>query len=403
MKNIAVFGSYNGTSIGDTAILLGLLESLHRVAGNSIRVTVFTMGEVDIAEEIAACGLELTVREINVRIARRKESSTLARIITGVLSRVRTKIFGQSTIDVDLLKRELRKQDAMLIGGGNLIMDLYPQWPQLLNTVCRSADAAGVPYSFVGVGAGPISGGAELLASCVAGAAHTYFRDAASNGCCVDALGFRSGLVAPDLALGLTHSGPATACAPREGIAVNVASVFSRSWPHPDATKFEKYIDGMCQLVSRAATERGVRRIMVFNTNYPLDDLGSAAFVDRLSVINSSLEITYLDGRLAVAEITRVCSLARLAIVTRLHAAILAKLAGAEVVAIAYQPKVSDVLKEIDADVCVIPIEEVIKNGASDSSVACRSGGDTKAKARHDFPARIDAMLLGCLQNFDRA
>ena len=54
---IAVFGSYNGTSIGDTAILLGLLSCIARVESD-VEVTVLTMGPIELDRDLARVGLK---------------------------------------------------------------------------------------------------------------------------------------------------------------------------------------------------------------------------------------------------------------------------------------------------------------------------------------------------------
>ena len=63
-KKIAIFGSYNGTSIGDTAILLGLLSSIERIYGSNIEVNVLLMNPINIKKECLPFGIKLNINEI---------------------------------------------------------------------------------------------------------------------------------------------------------------------------------------------------------------------------------------------------------------------------------------------------------------------------------------------------
>ena len=57
MREVAIFGSYNGSSIGDTAILLGLLASLQRIGFGGTRIRVIVPRVFDLDLELKAAGL----------------------------------------------------------------------------------------------------------------------------------------------------------------------------------------------------------------------------------------------------------------------------------------------------------------------------------------------------------
>jgi len=50
---------------------------------------------------------------------------------------------------------DVQKADKLIIGGGNMIMDLTPSWPYIFNTYCNIAKKNNVPYQIAYVGVGP--------------------------------------------------------------------------------------------------------------------------------------------------------------------------------------------------------------------------------------------------------
>ena len=54
---IAIYGAYNGTSVGDTAILVGLLRAISQVFPDA-DVTVLTQGPIDFSRDASFCGLD---------------------------------------------------------------------------------------------------------------------------------------------------------------------------------------------------------------------------------------------------------------------------------------------------------------------------------------------------------
>ncbi len=55
------------------------------------------------------------------------------------------------------LKNDLKDSDMMIIGGGNMIMDLVPGWPILFARFCKIANSTNTPYHIIYVGVGPIN------------------------------------------------------------------------------------------------------------------------------------------------------------------------------------------------------------------------------------------------------
>lgn len=368
MKKITIFGSYNGSSIGDTAIILGLLDSLSRLTKDELVIDVLVTGPVALKQEMASFNISGKVSEIIV-FNRRMPGTGLFCRLARTLHKVRVRFLKASPIAKSVLKSSLSDSHLLLIGGGNLIMDLYPTWPGILEDVCEQARLAGVPYSFVGVGASPITTGmgAALLRRSVDGAQAVYFRDEASRLFCQRMLSLNDGMVGPDLALGLNlvdQQGvpmvPAAEVDRDECMVINAASVFSHLWPYQDERAFQGYISGMCRAVNDAAAQLGMKRLVLISSNPVVDDYGSRALFEAIRRSSFNGHVSYADGAKTVRELFDVCRASRYALVTRLHAGIIAHKAGCKVLAIAYQPKVKDVLEECGIATMVMAMEDLL-------------------------------------------
>ena len=64
IKKITIFGSYNGNSIGDTAILIGILSSLDRVFKEHIKVDVLVIKQIGLLDELRKFNLNICINEI---------------------------------------------------------------------------------------------------------------------------------------------------------------------------------------------------------------------------------------------------------------------------------------------------------------------------------------------------
>jgi polysaccharide pyruvyl transferase WcaK-like protein len=241
------------------------------------------------------------------------------------------------------VQKVIRDQDLLIIGGGNLLMDLFANGVDLIENITNAAQVATTPYSFLGVGAGPIkkASSAPRLAACLAPAQHVMVRDLQSRALCIDLLRRADAICTPDLAFALPpHGGKIR----REGLAVNVAAVGAQTWPVRDAEGYELYLEGMTRLVLDAATQIQPMYIEIVTTNPAVDSVAAQDLAARLK------RKTGLPVRLPVlrdvTDVLDAFGCAKVAIITRLHAGITAALAGAPVLPVAYQPKVASVLSE---------------------------------------------------------
>ncbi|RBP20318.1 polysaccharide pyruvyl transferase WcaK-like protein [Marinobacter pelagius] len=365
---VAIFGSYNGGSIGDTAILLGLVSSIFRVSEKDVEVTVLALGSVGINEELKALGVTERVKEVPVN----RRFSDLAFGIGEYLDkswRYFKRLRGEPPLNKGRIRRVLRDSDVLLVGGGNLVMDLYENWPRILRSVCDVSKELNVPYCFVGVGSAPINtlkGKRDLFAS-LKFANGVFFRDLASKEYCEKNLGFDKSSVGPDLAFGIDCP-ELTKAEKKDALLLNLAAVYSDRWPVKDPDKYDKYLSSMVELVDRLVEKLAIKEVVIFNTNYPLDEFAAEDFVKKYENCSyAPVSLSFIRGRNTVSQLLTICSSARFSLVTRLHAGILSKISGAYVFAVEYQPKVRDVLHNQTSGTMVESFDSVLSGKAFQS------------------------------------
>lgn len=350
---ITIFGSYNGTSIGDTAILLGLLHGIAQSAPEAM-ITVLTMGPIDLSRDLSMVGLVHPPRLVRANCFEAAEWPLL-RSFWWRLSHLGLPM-GTEFNHVRVCK-ELINQDLLIIGGGNLLMDLYPSNVDLIENITHAAQATATPYCFVGVGAGPIthSSSADRLAACLASAQNVVVRDTISCELCTESLQRADSHYAPDLAFALplyeTHASL------RDSLAINLAAVGSLTWPVRDEAGYQLYLDGMVRLVLRAVEQIKPALIEIITTNPAVDRCAALDLAKGLAdQTNLPLRIPHLYD---VTDVLVAFSRAKFAITTRLHAGIIASLAGVSVLPVSYQPKVKAVLSEVGIANQVLMLSEL--------------------------------------------
>tara|TARA_B110000467_G_scaffold155975_1_gene168937 strand:+ start:1349 stop:2536 length:1188 start_codon:yes stop_codon:yes gene_type:complete len=353
---ISIFGSYNKASLGDTAILLGLISSLYRLFAGKLIINVLVLKKININLELKEIGLNLSVNE--VVIDKLKKESNPLKIL---LLKIKRRFFDKNILDRKQIRDSLLDSDYLLIGGGNLIMDLYPQWISILNTVCGEALALNKKYFFIGVGAAPIATikGKKSLFYCLSNANAVYFRDSMSKLYCEKEIDFYNSNIIPDLALGLMIKAETEILKDKIFI-FNIASVFGNDWPYKDNDKFNNYISGMVNLTILIKKIKKIDELVIFNSNYPTDTQGSELFFKMIKKEIKDIPIRYMESSSSVYELIKLSQSAEYAITTRLHAGIIAFYGGANLIAISYQPKVNDVLKEYNITHKILHIEEVL-------------------------------------------
>jgi polysaccharide pyruvyl transferase WcaK-like protein len=342
---IAVFGSYNGTSVGDTAILLGLLRAIG-LAAKEAEVTVLAMGPIDLSRDLALVGPGNAPKMVRANAWWFQELPVLRSLLWRT-QRWMPYARWLGPINIGRCRSILEQQDMLIIGGGNLLMDLFEGNVRIIEAACEAAVAAHVPYAFLGVGAGPVDGAdaRKRLGACLAGAQAVLVRDATSRGICRDVLGRHDTLQMPDPAFalqGAVQAGPG-----RGTLALNVASFGDSTWPWRDEGKYQAYVEGFVRLARAAAHRFRPNRIDIVATNMSVDHRATRQVATELS--HGDLALDCPVSVVACADVTEALaafSRADIAITTRLHAGILAAIAGCRVLPVVYDSKVRAVLEE---------------------------------------------------------
>lgn len=342
---IAIFGSYNGTSVGDTAILLGLLRAIGSAAPNA-KVTVLSMGPIGLSRDASITELSVAPKLVRANARGFQEAPVLRSLLWRVDRWVPfSRWLGK--LNIGRCRAIIEQQDLLIIGGGNLLMDLFKGHVEILSAVCDLARAANVPYAFLGVGAGPINATESrlVLSECLANARHVIVRDAASRNICRGTLGRDDTRKAPDLAFAL--QGAAHTDRSRNAFALNLASIGDTTWPWRDEAKYRAYVDGFIRLARAASHRCTPGHVEIISTNMSVDQRASHEVAQALSYGSTALScpvsvVACADVTDALAAFSR----ADLAITTRLHAGIIAAIAGCRVLPVVYHDKVRAVLED---------------------------------------------------------
>jgi polysaccharide pyruvyl transferase WcaK-like protein len=274
-------------------------------------------------------------------------------------------------------------------------MDLFETGVDMIEDITSAAEATATPYSFAGVGAGPIASpvSAARLATTLAPAQNVLVRDGLSRDLCVEALGRTDTRCAPDLAFALR------ACAGqahRSTLAVNVAAVGSTTWPVRDAEGYRLYLDGMTRLVLEAAAKTRPDCIEIVTTNPAVDNDAGRDLAARLAD-RAAIPVRQPVLR-DVTDILEAFGRAKLAIITRLHAGIMAALAGAPVLPVAYQPKVVAVLSETgiaSQAISLTDLQSLEFNTATALAQAIEHGSGLRPETRELALSSISDLLPG--------
>jgi polysaccharide pyruvyl transferase WcaK-like protein len=402
-KVIAVFGSYNRQSVGDKAILISLIDLLFRVSNTPLKIMVICFDAAAIEQEIKWYWWAQHVSAVSIFSSRIQET------IPGNLSSARgalrrmPKWLLTSCSILKFILRHPRKlatgADLLIIGGGNLFMDLFLNWPIRPFAIARQFKRNNVPIVIAGVGAYPIKTrfGNVLLKSVARSAAKVFVRDRETlrffkDTCRVPAK------IKPDLAFSLpVINRCADPVSLSRILAVNVAPVFGPNWPYSNNVKYKIYLDLMADGLYKFVSKQGKGWNLSFvDTNYPTDREGTIGVIQRL--IEKGIEqsrIKYSDHLLSAQEIIQEFRVAKVAIVTRLHAGIMSLVAGCPVVGVAYQPKVRDVFKNIGLGENIVNIDALEK---LESHLSRFEGAKQKYILSNHFLVALDEMNQGMVR-----
>lgn len=354
-RRVTIAGYFGAGNTGDEAILAGMIRAL-RCQG------------ID----------ELTVLSWDPEETRRRHG-------------VRSLWIGRRAAGLGRLFAHLRGEDLFVLGGGGLLQDgsarVVPFWASRV----LLALAAGTPVMYYGIGVGPLD---TALGRWIVGAVSNLVRaitvrDAASKAL-LEAVGVRRPPIEVTADPALCLALPAAAgCASGEAPGVALAdggpdtgasrgrlriAVCLRDWPG-----FAALLPPLADCLTALDRHRPVGLVLV-----PFHEPGDRAVGERLAGLLAAgpeaVPCRLLDPGAGVGEIAAALAASDGVIAMRLHAAVLAALAGVPAFGLVYDPKVRLFLDRIDG--------------------AAAEGSATLAELR-DGPGEVARRLIGWLGSLE--
>jgi polysaccharide pyruvyl transferase WcaK-like protein len=355
---IGVLGSYTDASLGDIAILRGMIEELRMTFG-SLSLLVFAFDPDSVAKPLRAYD-EAVATQASPSVS--AEQNRCGRGRTLLLQAKET--IGRRRWLHSILRdpwlaahacfwwrkyRQIRNLDLLVIGGGNLLMDLYASWPVYLLLYTFLARMAHVPVVFYAVGAGPIATrrGRLYIRAALHMASGVSVRDRQSADL-LEKMGLcQRPVIVPDPALLLRPSPraePRSADSDTPTLGVNPVPYFDpRYWPLGDETKYRQYLAFMRALVDSAVHNLGCR-VKLFGSNFPAD---TNTAVDLRRILKNPERVEVVYDQPTVDSLLTLCSECDAVLGTRLHVLILSLAANTPFIGLSYQPKVRAFCEEV--------------------------------------------------------
>jgi len=370
--HIGIFGSYDVTSKGDLAILKSILTQLQETLPQSTTFTIFATAPQAVREIVKSEFPEVRVLPSRPRagVARSNTDHTQgSTTLTGKLKRVASNIpiiydplvltlhprFWLQTL------REVKNLDLLIIGGGGLLVDLYPRWPIYPLLFTAMAKLAHTPVMFYAVGAGPIKhfrGKIYFTIATNLSQAITV-RDTRSFRTVQKMLVNKRKLhLAADPAFCLRQPQKRkTKSKEKPQIAISTVAIFRPGdWPTPNQRLYEIYTTRMAELAKTLADTLPAQ-ITFFSTNCPQDLLTAADILKKVPLPEEHISL------LSDCSLNGVCNFlpnTDLVIGTRLHSMILSAACGVPIIALSYQEKVETCCKDMGIADLVFPLNRLI-------------------------------------------
>jgi polysaccharide pyruvyl transferase WcaK-like protein len=370
IRKLSIFGSYNKNSLGDKVILVSLLNLLFLESKSDLYIYIISFEKQAILDEIKQ--YEWSNRIGVISLSTRKSTLDIHSINNNLYKRIFSNLpsifknFLRAIWYSLIIFRSnlLFDSSGLIIGGGNLLMDLYPSWPSRVYLLSRKFSNAGLPVTFAGVGAFPIKTriGEFFLKESVRKAALVYVRDQQTKDLIVRKWKI-SAQYHPDFAFSFPINNENDSEKKKEtSIAINFAPVYSKWWPYQDDKKYKDFLNAISRCLYECFANTNPKPSFWFYDTNLSDQVGTEELINNLIGLGVLEEnIKYERRDFTSNEIAKILSKMQYAIVTRLHAGLLALRVETPIIAIVYQPKVKDVLNSIGLRKGVVDIQEVSK------------------------------------------
>lgn len=342
IKSILIYGSYGGGNYGDEIILDALLQSL-KAEDN---ITVLVPGDQDKVSKM---------HDVNTIPL---WSAPPQKTLPGKLSK-----FFRSIL---MLNRNLKIYDIILIGGGNIIMDLFPKSPLITFSLCCLAKLHHKKICFIGCGAGPIYRITSklLFKASFKMADLITLRDGASyklvkSLCpsnknifeCADLM-FSNNYYF-NKAFNLIDQQKI------EYIAINIVAYNKpRYYPNANEEKYGDYCSFIEDTINYLISQAYLKEILLFTTSHPYDDCTLKDIESRMGSRQDN-KIIFGCKYASFTELSEILKKYDLIITSRLHSLFLSICLNKKVIPLIYQEKVQNFVYENNMDSISIDIREI--------------------------------------------
>ena len=383
MKKIGIFGSYNYKSIGDTAILESMISSFIE-KDNGISILVFTSEPEKLEKYFSDYKYISKLNFINSlpingdksfsKGAERSSATNIKKRLKNKLKKNKViyisfkklkNLFEKACFDIFIIVRyiifwkriaeEIKSLDLLIIGGGNLLMDMFYRWPIYLFMYSFIARLCKTPMILYTVGVGPINTfrGKVFIKMCCRIAESITTRDYNSKLMLESMMIKKEVISAVDPAIFLD----AELKKKERKVGISFVPYFDpRYWPNSDELVYKKYVEVMANIVNKFLSNYK-HDIVFFGNNFPVDIKTS---IDVYKKIFFKDRVSIIEKQLRVKEIISLISSFELLIGSRLHSIIFSAIAKTPFIAIAYQPKVNSFCKMLSMDDYVVNLDKSI-------------------------------------------
>ncbi|MGP1909973.1 polysaccharide pyruvyl transferase family protein [Metabacillus sp. JX24] len=328
---IAIVGNYGNRNAGDDAILSGLIHTLFTI-NKDAEITVFTNNKENTDT------VEGVVKE---NLIYKEKKNKLLNIIFSIK---------------EILKLK-RKFDIVILGGGGILMDMYPRdlplyWFIVKNIVKRDGDLI-----VHGVGAGPLktSLGKRIVKSILNSSKVISVRDEKSKSILSKLIPVNRAIeVIGDPAFGNEYA----ITTKQDGIkkiGITVLPYFADYyWPKYDKKKFEAYKNNMIKLIL-GLSDNEKNHIYLYSTKYPDDHKLANEIFQETKKQNVFLNEEVFSPK-SLIKFTQDLDVV---VGTRLHSLIIGLLVNSTIFGIGYHHKVEGFFCEMELEEHFFNIDDI--------------------------------------------
>lgn len=339
-KSILIYGSYGGGNYGDEVILDTILQNLKNECDFSVLVSG-DPNEVSRMHDVNAVPLW---------------SAPPQKTLIGKT----TKLIRFSL----MLNRNVKMYDAVLIGGGNMIMDLFPKNPWIIFLLCLLSKIHRKKIYFVGCGAGPIYRNTSriLFRTALKMADLVTLRDAGSyrlvrSLCPSDKNIFECA----DLIFSNNHFNKDNIPIKQQNlgrIAINIIAYNKPGYyPNADKEKYEDYCSFIANIISYFVSKEDTEQILLF-TLHPEDDYVLEDIKKRVDSYQEN-KVIFSCTYTSFAQLHAALKDYDLIVSSRLHSLFLSICLNKKVIPLIYQEKVQNFVYENNIDSISIDVQNL--------------------------------------------